>query len=60
MKRSYFFLLMWCCLGTLTTWSQSLSTPEAQADSLMRQVIRLAPRYQQAIQHYQADTYIKG
>ena len=26
----------------------------------MRQVIRLAPRYQQAIQHYQADTYIKG
>ena len=51
---------MWCCLGTLTTWSQSLSTPEAQADSLMRQVIRLAPRYQQAIQHYQADTYIKG
>ena len=27
---------------------------------MMRQVIRLAPRYQQAIQHYEADTYVKG
>ena len=51
---------MWCCLGTLATWSQPLATPEAQADNLMRQVIRLAPRYQQTIQHYKADTYVKG
>ena len=27
---------------------------------MMRQVIRLAPRYQQAIQDYEADTYVKG
>lgn len=60
MKRLFLTILIGCCLGLFPAWSQSLSTPEAQADSLMRQVIRLAPRYQQAIQHYQADTYIKG
>lgn len=60
MKQSYLMILMWCCLGTLTAWSQSITTPDAQADSVMRQVIRLAPQYEQAIQRYEADTYVKG
>lgn len=60
MKPIYLMILMWCCLGTLTAWSQSITTPDAQADSVMRQVIRLAPQYEQAIQRYEADTYVKG
>lgn len=60
MKRLFLTILIGCCLGLFPAWSQPIATPNVRADSLMRQVIRLAPRYQQAIQHYQADTYIKG
>lgn len=60
MRQLFLTILIGCCFGLFPAWSQPIATSDVRADSIMRQVIRLAPRYQQAIQHYQADTYIKG
>ena len=60
MRQLFLTILIGCCFGLFPAWSQPIATSDVRADSIMRQVIRLAPRYAQAIQQYKADTYVKG
>ena len=60
MKQHGLTLFLWGCFCVLTAWGHPAATPDAQADSLMRQVMRMAPHYEQLIQAYEADAYIKG
>lgn len=55
--------ILFSLLGSLCAalaWCAPNPSAEELADSLMRHVILLAPRYQQAVERYEAETYVKG
>lgn len=60
MNRQRILLSLLGSLCAALAWCAPNPSAEELADSLMRHVILLAPRYQQAVERYEAETYVKG